>query len=147
MLNARNYWVQLGLVAVAFVIFSPKSSAQTISCSSDDGHRHYCRQIHGVVCDFWSSAAAPAATRANAGVLIAEACGSIVAAGLISLSMRISTRGRPRAAQAHFHARLTTGIGITAVPIPEAEFGWCNSVASLLAGRVTAGARMEKAFG
>jgi Protein of unknown function (DUF3011) len=42
MLNARNYWVQLGLVFVAFVIFSPKSSAQTISCSSDDGHRHYC---------------------------------------------------------------------------------------------------------
>jgi Protein of unknown function (DUF3011) len=42
MLNARNYWLQLGLIVVAFVIFSPKSSAQTLSCSSDDGHRHYC---------------------------------------------------------------------------------------------------------
>lgn len=35
-------WVQLGLVAAALVVFSPQSSAQTISCSSDDGHRHYC---------------------------------------------------------------------------------------------------------
>ena len=29
-------------VAAAVVIFSQQSSAQTISCSSDDGHRHYC---------------------------------------------------------------------------------------------------------
>lgn len=42
MLDARKGWVQLGLVVVAFVIFSPRSSAQTISCSSDDGRRHYC---------------------------------------------------------------------------------------------------------
>jgi hypothetical protein len=35
-------WVQLGLVVAAFIIFGPCSSAQTISCSSDDGHRHYC---------------------------------------------------------------------------------------------------------
>jgi len=35
-------WVRLGLVVAAFVIFGPRSSAQTISCSSDDGHRHYC---------------------------------------------------------------------------------------------------------
>ena len=41
MFNAKN-WVQLGLVVAAFAIFSPRSSAQTISCSSDDGHRHYC---------------------------------------------------------------------------------------------------------
>ena len=41
MFNTRN-WVLLGLVVAAFVIFSPRSSAQTISCSSDDGHRHYC---------------------------------------------------------------------------------------------------------
>ncbi len=41
MFSARN-WILLGLVVAAFVIFSPRSSAQTISCSSDDGHRHYC---------------------------------------------------------------------------------------------------------
>ena len=41
MLNASN-WFRLGLVIAAFVIFSPRSSAQTISCSSDDGKRHYC---------------------------------------------------------------------------------------------------------
>jgi hypothetical protein len=41
MFNSRN-WVQLALVVVVFVIFSPRSSAQTISCSSDDGHRRYC---------------------------------------------------------------------------------------------------------
>ena len=41
MVGAKN-WVRLSLVAAALVIFSPRSSAQTISCSSDDGHRHYC---------------------------------------------------------------------------------------------------------
>lgn len=41
MLNTRK-WVQLGLIVAAFVIFCPRSSAQTISCSSDDGHRRYC---------------------------------------------------------------------------------------------------------
>jgi hypothetical protein len=35
-------WVRLVLVVAAFVIFGPRSSAQTLSCSSDDGHRHYC---------------------------------------------------------------------------------------------------------
>jgi hypothetical protein len=35
-------WVRLVLVVAAFVIFGPLSSAQTFSCSSDDGHRHYC---------------------------------------------------------------------------------------------------------
>jgi hypothetical protein len=35
-------WVRLVLIVAAFVIFGPRSSAQTISCSSDDGHRHYC---------------------------------------------------------------------------------------------------------
>ena len=35
-------WVRLVLILAAFVIFGPRSSAQTISCSSDDGHRHYC---------------------------------------------------------------------------------------------------------
>jgi Protein of unknown function (DUF3011) len=34
--------IRLALVAAALVIFSPRSTAQTISCSSDDGHRHYC---------------------------------------------------------------------------------------------------------
>ena len=41
MISAKN-WVGLGLVAAAFVIFCPRSSAQTLTCSSDDGHRHYC---------------------------------------------------------------------------------------------------------
>jgi Protein of unknown function (DUF3011) len=41
MVGAKN-WVRLSLVVAALVIFSPRSSAQTISCSSDDGHRHYC---------------------------------------------------------------------------------------------------------
>ena len=35
-------WVRLALILAALVMFSPRSSAQTISCSSDDGHRHYC---------------------------------------------------------------------------------------------------------
>ena len=35
-------WVRLGLVVAALVIFGPRSSAQTFSCSSDDGKRHYC---------------------------------------------------------------------------------------------------------
>ncbi len=35
-------WVRLGLIGAAFVVLGPRSSAQTISCSSDDGHRHYC---------------------------------------------------------------------------------------------------------
>ena len=41
MLSIRN-WGQFSLVVFALLIFSPRSSAQTISCSSDDGHRHYC---------------------------------------------------------------------------------------------------------
>jgi Protein of unknown function (DUF3011) len=41
MLSTRA-WVQLGLVVAALVIFAPRSSAQSISCSSDDGRRHYC---------------------------------------------------------------------------------------------------------
>lgn len=35
-------WVRLGFIAVMFLVFGPRSSAQTISCSSDDGHRKYC---------------------------------------------------------------------------------------------------------
>ena len=41
MLSIRN-WGHVGLVVAALLVFSPRSSAQTISCSSDDGHRHYC---------------------------------------------------------------------------------------------------------
>src|SRR6478672_4089952 len=41
MVNANNL-VRLGLLFAALVIFSSPSPAQTISCSSDDGHRHYC---------------------------------------------------------------------------------------------------------
>ena len=40
-MNART-WGGVALVAAAFVIFCPRSSAQTLTCSSDDGHRHYC---------------------------------------------------------------------------------------------------------
>ena len=41
MVSIRN-WGQFSLVVVALFIFGPLSSAQTISCSSDDGGRHYC---------------------------------------------------------------------------------------------------------
>lgn len=41
MFTART-WVQLGLVLATLVVFGSRSSAQTISCSSDDGNRHYC---------------------------------------------------------------------------------------------------------
>ena len=40
--RCRRNWVRFGLVAAALVIFSPRSSAQTISCSSDDMQRHSC---------------------------------------------------------------------------------------------------------
>ena len=41
-MSARN-WLRLSLVVAAFIVFSPRSSAQnTLTCSSDDGHRHYC---------------------------------------------------------------------------------------------------------
>ncbi len=41
MIKTRS-WLQLSLVAIAFIVLSPRSSAQTLTCSSDDGHRHYC---------------------------------------------------------------------------------------------------------
>ena len=41
MLSTKN-WIYLGLIVAALVIFIPRSVAQTISCSSDDGKRHYC---------------------------------------------------------------------------------------------------------
>jgi hypothetical protein len=41
MFNTKT-WVRLALVVAALVVFGPRSSAQTISCSSDDGNRHYC---------------------------------------------------------------------------------------------------------
>ena len=41
MFSTRNC-IQIGLVVAAFVAVSSRSSAQTISCSSDDGRRHYC---------------------------------------------------------------------------------------------------------
>jgi hypothetical protein len=41
MFSTRN-WIQIGLVVAAFIAFNPRSSAQNISCSSDDGKRHYC---------------------------------------------------------------------------------------------------------
>ena len=41
MLSTRN-WIHFGLIVAAFAVFVPRSAAQTISCSSDDGKRHYC---------------------------------------------------------------------------------------------------------
>jgi hypothetical protein len=41
MFTTRN-WLQLGLIVAALLVFSPRSLGQTISCSSDDGKRHYC---------------------------------------------------------------------------------------------------------
>jgi DUF3011 family protein len=41
MFSTRS-WVQFGLVVAALAVFIPRSVAQTISCSSDDGKRHYC---------------------------------------------------------------------------------------------------------
>jgi len=41
MFSTRN-WVHFGLVVAALAVFVPRSIAQTISCSSDDGKRHYC---------------------------------------------------------------------------------------------------------
>lgn len=41
MLKAKN-WVHLGLAAMTVLVFGALCSAQTVSCSSDDGHRHYC---------------------------------------------------------------------------------------------------------
>lgn len=38
----RKNWLRLALVISLFGLLSPRSSAQTISCSSDDGHRHSC---------------------------------------------------------------------------------------------------------
>src|ERR1700730_5472711 len=41
MFSIKN-WIYLGLISAAFGIFIPRSAGQTISCSSDDGKRHYC---------------------------------------------------------------------------------------------------------
>jgi hypothetical protein len=41
MFSTKN-WVHFGLVVAALGVFIPRTSAQTISCSSDDGKRHYC---------------------------------------------------------------------------------------------------------
>ena len=41
MFSTKN-WIHFGMVVAALAIFVPRSAAQTISCSSDDGNRHYC---------------------------------------------------------------------------------------------------------
>lgn len=41
MITTKN-WIHFGLIVAAFAVFIPRSAAQTISCSSDDGKRHYC---------------------------------------------------------------------------------------------------------
>jgi hypothetical protein len=38
----KKHWVYLILAVAALVVLTPRSLAQTISCSSDDGKRHYC---------------------------------------------------------------------------------------------------------
>jgi Protein of unknown function (DUF3011) len=38
----KKHLVYLILAVAALVVFTPRSLAQTISCSSDDGNRHYC---------------------------------------------------------------------------------------------------------
>ena len=39
---SRRTWIYLGLIVTSLAVFVPRSVAQTISCSSDDGKRHYC---------------------------------------------------------------------------------------------------------
>jgi hypothetical protein len=41
-MSSTKHWVQFGLVVAALAVFIPRGAAQTISCSSDDGKRHYC---------------------------------------------------------------------------------------------------------
>lgn len=41
MFSAKNL-VYFGLIVAAFALLVPRSVAQTFSCSSDDGKRHYC---------------------------------------------------------------------------------------------------------
>jgi Protein of unknown function (DUF3011) len=39
---STKYWIHFGLIVAALAVFVPRSAAQTFSCSSDDGKRHYC---------------------------------------------------------------------------------------------------------
>ena len=39
---STKHWIYLGLLVAALAAFVPRSAAQTFSCSSDDGKRHYC---------------------------------------------------------------------------------------------------------
>jgi hypothetical protein len=41
MFSTKN-WMYLVLIVSALAVFIPRSAAQTISCSSEDGKRHYC---------------------------------------------------------------------------------------------------------
>jgi hypothetical protein len=41
MFSIKN-WIYLVVIVSALAVFIPRSAAQTISCSSDDGKRHYC---------------------------------------------------------------------------------------------------------
>jgi hypothetical protein len=41
MFSTKN-WIYSGLIVSALAVFIPRSTAQTISCASDDGKRHYC---------------------------------------------------------------------------------------------------------
>jgi hypothetical protein len=39
---STKYWIQFGVIVAALAVVVPRSAAQTFSCSSDDGKRHYC---------------------------------------------------------------------------------------------------------
>src|ERR1700693_1388214 len=41
MFSIKNL-VYLGMIVATLAVFVPRSAAQTFSCSSDDGKRHYC---------------------------------------------------------------------------------------------------------
>ena len=41
MFSTKN-WIYCGLIVAALTVFIPSSAAQSITCSSEDGNRHYC---------------------------------------------------------------------------------------------------------
>ena len=87
MLSTKNC-IYLGLIVAALVIFIPRSAAQTISCSSDDGKRHYCSTNGPGGYGWFNNAANLPAVKATVGARMTVASGSIMAAGLISQSTK-----------------------------------------------------------
>jgi hypothetical protein len=85
MFSIKN-WIYLGLILSPLVVFIPRSAAQTISCSSEDGKRHYCSANGPGRARLVISVANPPAPKATVGARMTGASGSITAAGLISPS-------------------------------------------------------------